>query len=116
MTLKYQLNDIDDTTIKIGLLVRKTIKLLHSEGKITPQLVLWLSSKKYCKDMFDINYPFLKKVENDKPFGDQRKINGYDRYWKGIIVINNESYMMCNDWYERNRVKFTRWSNNIHNN
>ncbi|XQY93780.1 hypothetical protein ACNRWW_10415 [Metabacillus sp. HB246100] len=114
MTKEYQLNEVDDATIKIGLLVRNTIKTLNSQKKITPQIVLWLSSKKYCKDTFDINYPFLKKVVNEKSIGPQRKINGYDRYWKDILIVDNESYLMCNDWYERNRTKFTRWSNNIH--
>ncbi|RSK27612.1 hypothetical protein EJF36_12400 [Bacillus sp. HMF5848] len=94
---------------KIGVLVRNSITRLIKENKLTTETVSFLCDEKYCKNTFDINYPFFKRVQRGIPMTDQRKINGYDRYWKNYIVINNEKFLVCNDWYERNRTKFVIW-------
>lgn len=99
--------------MKIGLLVRSTLKELVSSNSITEEQIRLLQDDNYCKNTFDINYPFLKKVLLGTLHSLQRKINGHDRYWEKSIMIKGEKYFVCNDWYERNRTKFIAWSNQL---
>ncbi|MFJ5718269.1 hypothetical protein [Neobacillus sp. NPDC093127] len=101
--------------IKVGILVRTTMEKIVREQLMTIDRTELLLDAKYCKSTFDINYPFLKKVVWDSPLSDQRKINGYDRYWAKDITINQEKYLICNDWYERNKPKFLKWLKEIEN-
>lgn len=98
-----------DSSKKIGILVRTTIKKMISAHLLSPEKIKFLQDESYCKNTFDLNYPFLKKIVLNEPLSEQRKINGYDRYWAEDIMIHNERYWICNDWYERNKPKFIRW-------
>jgi regulator of replication initiation timing len=102
--------------LKIGKLVRNTLSLLVRQNVLTPEKVRYLLDERYCKTTFDINYPFLKKVEKGVNESNQRKINGYDRYWAETIRIYQENYFVCNDWYDRNRTKFIKWVRDIESN
>ena len=102
-----------DSTEKIGIIVRSTIRKLVRENRFTHEHIKLLQDESYCKYTFDINYPFLKLVEKNRSLTEQRKINGYDRYWKDTVTINHERYLICNDWYERNKSKYIRWVNHF---
>ncbi|MDG5790137.1 hypothetical protein QA612_22100 [Evansella sp. AB-P1] len=95
--------------MKIGQLVRKSFTDLRNQDLITSDMLNWLMDAKYCKTTFDVNYPVLKKVKHGTPLADQRLIRGYNRYWKDALIIQNEKYLLCNDWYDRNRNRFERW-------
>ena len=56
-----------------------------------------------------INYPMLKKVNSEHPVKEQRTINGYYRYLSKTFIINGQTYLLCNDWYEKSRSKFLKW-------
>jgi hypothetical protein len=96
-------------TIKVGILVQTTIRKIIRAQLLSEERIRLLLDPKYCKSKFDTNYPFLKRVEWNTPLSEQRKINGYDRYWKEDVTIHNERYLICNDWYERNKPKFITW-------
>jgi hypothetical protein len=98
-----------DPTIKIGALVRATIKAAVKAHLLPLEKVQELEDKKYCKYTFDINYPLFKKVSLTEPLHDQKNVNGYSRYWADVITIHGQRYLICNDWYERNKTKFIRW-------
>jgi hypothetical protein len=102
--------------LKIGKLVRNTLSILVRQNVLTPEKVRYLIDERYCKTTFDINYPFLKRVEKGVNESKQRKINGYDRYWAETIRIHQENYFVCNDWYDRNRAKFMKWVRYIERN
>ena len=105
-------NETDE--IKVGAFVRNTTNKLIKEGAIVEEMVTMLCGKNYCKQIFDLNFPFLKRVEKGISLSEQRKINGYDRYWAKEINIHAHKYFMCNDWYERNRVPFVKWVGHIY--
>ncbi|MBY0121465.1 hypothetical protein [Bacillus sp. S/N-304-OC-R1] len=109
-------NQESHSTIKIGILVRNTLTKFNRAKLLTPDRVSRLQDAKYCKTTFDINYPFLIKVQHGTSYSEQRKVNGYDRYWADEIVIDQVRYFVCNDWYERNRPKFIRWVRDIESN
>ncbi|MBV7506770.1 hypothetical protein KW850_16010 [Bacillus sp. sid0103] len=98
-----------EVPVKVGVLVRTTIKKIVRSNLLSAEKITLLQDARYCKATFDINYPFLKKVEWGRLPSEQRKINGYDRYWADEIIINRERYFICNDWYERNKLKSIKW-------
>jgi hypothetical protein len=100
---------IPEDTIKVGNLVQTTIRQIVRAQRLSEERVRLLLDPRYCKSTFDINYPFLKRVDWNTPLSEQRKINGYDRYWKKEVTIHNDKYLICNDWYERNKPKFKKW-------
>lgn len=102
-------SNVNRTEMKIGAFVQSSMKRLVYTKELSKEMVAFLIDAKYCKNTFDINYPFLKKVEKDRPLSEQRKINGYYRYWADEVIIYGEKYIMCNDWYDRNRTSFIKW-------
>jgi hypothetical protein len=100
---------VSNDQIKIGLLVQTEIERLSKNNMISEAMIEHLLDGIYSKKTFDINYPLLKKVIKGPSLFEQRKINGYGRYWGKAYIINGEKYLLCNDWYERNRMKFLSW-------
>jgi hypothetical protein len=115
-TTQSPVNPQPKDELKVGKLVRNTLSILVRQNVLTPEKVRYLMDERYCKTTFDINYPFLKKVEKGVNESNQRKINGYDRYWAETIRINQDNYFVCNDWYDRNRTKFIKWVREIESN
>jgi hypothetical protein len=108
-------NQLGTTTseIKIGALVRKEFEYLIRNNMLTTDLIQHLLDEKYSKETFDVNYPILRKINDDQSTFDQRMINGYSRYWSTIYQINGKRYYVCNDWYEKSRTKFMNWIDRI---
>ena len=102
-----------ESTEKIGELVRTKLAQIIRNHLLSQEKVQVLQDAKHCKNLFDINYPMLKKVTYDRPQIEQRTVNGYFRYWAKPVTIHNEKYLVCNDWYERNRSKFITWVDSL---
>lgn len=94
-------------------MVRTTFEKLVRTNSLYEEQVRLLQDQKYCKNTFDINFPFFKKVMPGTLPSQQIKINGYNRFWEKTILIKGEKFFICNDWYERNRSRFIAWSNHI---
>ncbi|MCT2534770.1 hypothetical protein NC661_04475 [Aquibacillus koreensis] len=103
----------DMAELKVGELVRNSMKKLAFSNQLPPDIVSTLCDERHSKEVFDINYAFLKKLNASKNLTDQRLINGYARYWAKPITINGDKYFMCNDWYDRNKTRFIKWVNRI---
>ena len=102
--------------LKIGLLVRTTIKQLVKENSIPPDEVEKLLNLEYSKNTFNLNHPFLKRIDSDMDPQVQRQVNGYYRYWADEIAIFDNKYYVCKEWYEQNRNKFIMWLEKINQN
>jgi hypothetical protein len=77
-------------------------------------MIKQLQDADYCKNAFNMNYPIFKLIDQQENISQQRKINGYDRYWAAPYYDNK--YFICNDWYDdkRNqRYYFEKWLKNI---
>ncbi len=98
-------------SMKVGILVQRVIRQLARSKAFSEEKVRLLQDTRYCKETFDINYPLLKKVVWDIPISEQKKINGYNRYWAEAELINGERYLVCSQWYDRNKRKFINWLN-----
>lgn len=111
---KSQNKDFNDLVeVKIGALVRSTVKRLINEDKLDVKMMNRLTTYEYSKTTFNINYPFLLKIDKSKPIGEQRKVNGRPRYWSEILKIHGEDYYVCQEWFEPNRSFFMSWLNKL---
>lgn len=77
--------------LKIGEYVRTTFREVLD--KIDRTELENLQRADYCKQTFDIQFPFLRKVlpiDTKKP----------SRYWKNPVQLLGDWYYMCSEWYE----------------
>ena len=94
--------------IKIGQLVRTTFRNLFAEKKLSKQLINNLLSLEYSKSNFGISYPALKEINDCDPLLKQRQDDkGRPRYWSE--EFGNGKYLICNDWYSKNKKHFLDW-------
>jgi hypothetical protein len=100
----------NDSDIKIGMHVRQTMVRLASAGKLTPKVVADLSDRSHCKVTFGLNHAFLHKVRPDTPLHAQGiDENGYSRYWRDPLDIDDEVFLVCSQWFAWLRPAFDRW-------
>lgn len=95
--------------IKIGALVRTTFPELVNENLINETDINKLAMYDYCKSQFDINYPFLKKVDESISIKENRMVNNYPRYYSNPIKILGSKYLITSEWYERNKSFYIYW-------
>src|SRR5690554_6641803 len=95
--------------MKIGELVRSSFNELIKNNALSSEEVDQLLQAKYSKQRFDVNYPILKAYIEGVILSNQQNVNGYSRYNSAILRINEKKYLLCNDWYDRNRKHFQTW-------
>ena len=101
-------------TTKIGKHVRDTFFELIEHNKISEQMITQLLDADYSKRTFRINHPFLVKIDTSKNIFDQmRDENKYIRYYTKTVEINNSTYGLCKEWFERQRKYYDSWLNTI---
>ncbi|WNH12551.1 hypothetical protein [Thalassobellus suaedae] len=65
-----------------------------------------LQQESYSKNIFDIQYPMLKKALPSDG-------NNILRYWSGPVLIKGSRYFICSEWYEQpnnnDRPFFEAW-------
>jgi hypothetical protein len=99
-----------DSEPKIGEHVRQTILRLASAGKLTPEVIADLIDRSKCKAIFGLNHPFLKKLAPDTPLHAQGKDeNGYSRYWRDPLDIDEARFLVCSQWFAWQRAAFDKW-------
>ena len=80
--------------LPIGKLVKQSFKRLIESDLINEKEVEKLQTEYYSKMTFDIQYPFLKKVNS-------ANFNKVERYWKSTYLIKGNWYLICSEWYEQ---------------
>lgn len=102
-------SNFDTDKKKIGRYVWDTFQELVNNNLISNDEVIRLQQESYSKLTFDIQYPFLKKVTDLNT----RILH----YWKPIITIRGESYLICSEWYENHanndRPYYENWLKKI---
>lgn len=89
----------------IGKLVVSAFDYLIQNNLLTDEDLALLTSPKYSKETFDVNYPVLKEVLNDS---DLRDTLGYRRYYAKDYYIHHKRYGLTREWFERSRKKLER--------
>ncbi|MDD4490692.1 MAG: hypothetical protein PHD30_09370 [Paludibacter sp.] len=98
----------EKSELKIGKYVQKTFSEIIN--KIDRNELDNLQRQDYSKTVFDLQFPFLRKVQKsdkEKPL----------RYWKSPVRIMGELYFMCSEWYEKepnnDRPFYEKWLNKM---
>lgn len=118
LKIENPINDLEETNVinelpsemKIGQYVQKTF--VEIIPKIDRRELENLQRHDYSKAVFDLQYPFLRKVlksDHQKPI----------RYWKTPVRILGELYFMCSEWYEKDpnndRPYYEKWLKQMRN-
>lgn len=86
------------------------------DGKISESELADFQNKAWCKNVFGIDYPLLRKypiVKWEEYAGGSRVVEDTEtakRYYKfDIITINGNKYALCSQWFEYQRPKLEKW-------
>lgn len=79
--------------MKIGVIVRTVLRKMLEDGKVSKEEIEEMQTKKYSKEIFDIQYPLLQK---------RSLTNGKSpvRYYSAPLKIYGEEYFLCSEWFE----------------
>jgi hypothetical protein len=99
--------------VEISVLVQTEFENFSKNNMISENMLQNLLDNVYSKETFGINFPVLKKVMKDSSIIEQRRRNGFVRYWNKVYTINGGEYLICNDWYEKYRTKFLIWAEEL---
>jgi len=102
-------NGLDE--MKIGVLVKSTLLSMFKTEKISKEEIEKMATLSYSKEIFNLNYPLLKEVDDGIPLENQKKdANGYNRYWNFTVEIYGKTYLICSQWVENlHRDSFNKW-------
>lgn len=74
--------------------VKQTLLTLFKHNLLTNQMISQLQNKKYCREIFGIQFPLLEvsstKIKDSK---------GHLRYWKKFKV---DKFFVCSQWWKEN--------------
>jgi len=86
--------------MRIGEIVKSYIlKINNYCEKIEHQEFINLSNEIYCKEIFNINYPFYKEVSLIS-----RK--EHCRFWSSTYIIRGKTVRVTNHWFEEHKDNF----------
>ncbi len=106
---------LDSKEEKIGKHVCTAIDNMISERLLDSDVIRNLTDQSWCKTNLKVSYPVLKRVVDDISIDVQRKNkDGYLRYYKRIYDIAGEKFLLCKEWYEKNRNSFNKWVDTIY--
>lgn len=92
--------------MKVGQIAQEVLRKALEDGKASDEEIEKLQQSFYSKEIFDIQYPLLKKL-ND--LNEKRPA----RYYKKPVNIRGTYYWLCSEWYEtkanNDRYKLIRW-------
>lgn len=104
----------DRNKIKVGKLVREKMNQVSRMQLLQNEDLERLLDYDYSKEIFNLNYPFIKKIDKSRNLKEQRLVNNHPRYWSEIFIFEGEEYYICSEWYENsNRKYFEKWINKL---
>ena len=99
-----------ETEQKIGSYIQSVMTVLANSEQLAPKVVENLLNAQYCKKIFNLGYPFLRRIDSRTDLSEQRKDErGYARYWKTPIAAGGEQFLVCNQWFAWQRHAFDSW-------
>ena len=94
----------------IGKIVKETFKEFFEKKLLQESDIQNLTNKDFCKTTFNINYPVLKFYDQSIDDNEQKQINNYPRYYTDIY---SNKYLLCKEWYLKNKKPFEKWKKSI---
>lgn len=95
----------------VGKLVQNEFVNLLKSDKITQNILQNLEKSDYSKQIFNVNYPVLLRINSIAEAKNGVDHNGINRYYAKPITLQGNLYLLTSQWYERNKDKLIRWIN-----
>lgn len=89
--------------------MRATLPLILELKLISELEIEKLQNSDYSKMIFNLNYPVLKKVDENRSIIESRTVSGYTRYYAKNHINKNSDYLITSEWYDRNQEGFILW-------
>lgn len=93
---------------KIGKYVQSCFEQLI-EYKFTQNELTAMQNEDWTLSTFGFRIPLIKKCEENRPYSEQIKISGNNRYWKNPYTICGELYFVASQWQYYHRDRFNAW-------
>lgn len=107
-------SNIDEENMKIGRLVRENMRQISKLELLQNEDIDKLTDEGYSKEIFNLNYPFMKRINKSRNLKEQRRVNNHSRYWSEVFNFYGKEYYICSEWYENyNRRYFEKWLNEV---
>ena len=97
---------------------RTIMSFLEKYQPLDEQDIAVLSSRPECRELFQSDYPIIKRIDKSKPLKEQVKDrSGHNRYYSDVYNLLGENYVMTSQLYgyssnpthSDNRTPFLRW-------
>lgn len=86
--------------LKIGILVRATLPQVLEMELISESEIKKLQNPEYSKMIFDMNYPILREIDENLSILENRKEEGYTRYYADPVICGKSKYLITSEWYD----------------
>lgn len=106
-------NHTETNTVRPGQAIRDKFYTLVSDGKITDEIIEGLTDKESTAKLLGIRYALLKEFDANVPIKELTYIKGSARYSSKPVEINGKEYLITNDLYYKNLLKFMEWAEEV---
>ena len=97
--------------------MRNAVEYLISNNYIDEELLKNITSAQWCRKVLHLNHPFFKEIDEKKSLLEQRRDEkGRARYWDILFSVGSKKYVVCKEWFERQRQYFVPWYEKTINN
>ncbi len=94
------------TNVKIAVVSKNIFEELSIRNALSPLEIENLCNAEYSKKTFGLYYAALVKFNGNE---DVAFVNGRRRYYSKKMEYNGHEYLLCNDWFERQRNLLEKW-------
>ena len=98
-----------DYNSSLNDIARDAFDYLEKNQLLTNDQLYNLCNGLYCKDMFGMSYPILKRIHNKILLSTEIVIDSQVRYWKQIYTFNNKFYVLYSLLYDKQKGSFVDW-------
>lgn len=99
--------------VRPGQVIRDAFLRLVTDGKVPDSVLSMLTDSEATAKELGIRYAFLKEFNPDVPIKELTYIKGHARYSSKPIDVNGKQYLITNDLYSKNVLKFMKWADGI---
>lgn len=97
------------TEVRVGERIQEIFQQIEFKNLLSNAEIEKFCNKEYSNSIFKINFPLLVKYKD----GSEAFINEYRRYYAKPFKLNDKEYLLCSQWYERNREYIEQWYKKI---
>lgn len=103
----------ENLKVRPGQAIRDAFLRLVTDGKVTNSVLSTLTDSEATARELGIRYAFLKEFNPDVPIKELTYVKSHARYSSKPIGVNGKQYLITNDLYNKNVLRFMKWVDSI---